>query len=249
MMLNGGRAHCAQPKGDVMSATDQLEDHTHVRVRTPPVVAWTLLAGGAIFFVGGAMHPEEDPPGATLKEHLRVMYKDNNWYPGHTLILVGVVLIAAALVILARSGALRREPSVQVSAVIAAIASSLGAAAAFLHLIMATEADKIAAHQSTPLTNLNLVVETIATPVFALSIAVLATLGALTRTFGNRAAAVVAIVGGIGYALAGATFVWTDALDPLFPLAGLLGVWAIVTAISLLRHARATNPSLAVATR
>jgi hypothetical protein len=232
-----------------MSATDQLEEHTTpFRARTPPVVGWTLLAGGAIFFVGGAMHPEEDPPGVTLKEHLRLMYKDNNWYPGHTLILIGVVLIAAALVTLARSGVLKRVPSVHVSAVIAAIASSFGAFAAFLHLIMATEADKIAAHQSTPLTNLNLVVETIATPAFGFSIAVFATLGALTGTVGNRAAAVLAIVGGFGYALAGATFVWTDALDPLFPLAGLLGLWAIVTAISMLRHSRA-NPSLAVAAR
>jgi hypothetical protein len=39
---------------------------------------------------------------------------------------------------------------------------------------------------------------------------------------------VLAIIGGFGCALAGATFVWTDALDPLFPLAGLLGLWAIV---------------------
>ena len=57
-----------------------------------------------------------------------------------------------------------------------------------------------------------------------------------------------AAVGGIGNALAGGTSPWTDALDPLFPLAGLLGVWAIVTAVSLLRHTRASNRALDVAT-
>jgi len=246
MMIDRRRAPLAQPKGDVMSATDQLEEHTHVRVRARirPVVGWTLLAGGVIFFVGGAMHPEEDPPGVTLKEHLRLMYKDGNWYPGHALILVGMVLIATALIALARSDELRRVPSVHISAVVASYASSVGAFAAFLHLIMATEADKIAANQSTPLTNLNLVVETIATPVFALSIAAFATIGALTGVIGNRLAAVLAVVGGVGYALAGSTFVWTDALDPLFPLAGHIGLWAIVTAISLLRSARTTAPAL-----
>jgi len=50
-----------------------------VRARSHPIVAWALLAGGAIFFVGGAMHPKEDPPGVSLKEHLRIMYKDGNW--------------------------------------------------------------------------------------------------------------------------------------------------------------------------
>ena len=229
-----------------MSTTYQLEDH--VRVRTRPLVAWSLLAGGAIFFVGGAMHPEEDPPDVSLKEHLRVMYEDGNWYPGHALILIGMVLMAAALVALVRSGALARVRSVHVAGMIAAVASSLGAVAAFLHLIMATEADRIAAHRSTPLTDANVVVETIVTPAFGLSIAALAVLGAVTGSLGNRTTAVLAAVGGIGYALAGATFAWTDALDPLFPLAGLLGVWAIVTAVSLLRHTRASNRALDVAT-
>jgi hypothetical protein len=195
-----------------------------------------------IFFVGGAMHPEEDPPGVSLKEHLRVMYKDGNWYPGHGLLFVGMALMAAALVALVRSGALDRVRSTHFAGVTAAATSSLGAVAAFLHLVMATEADRIAVRLSTPLTNLNLVIETIVTPAFGLSIAALAVVGARTGTIGNRTAAGLAVVGGTGWALAGGTFVFTDALDPLFPLAGLLGVWAIVTAVSLLRRTRITGP-------
>lgn len=224
-----------------MSRSSQLEEH--VRGVSRPIIAWALLAGGAIFFVGGAMHPEEDPPGVSLKEHLRVMYNDGNWYPGHALLFVGMALMAAALVALVRSGALTRVRTAYVAGVAAAVTSSLGAVAAFLHLIMATEADRIAAGLSTPLTNLNFVVETIVTPAFGLSIAAFAVLGARTGSIGNRTAAGLAVVGGTGWALAGATFVFTDALNPLFPLAGFLGVWAIVTAVSLLRRTRTTHPA------
>ena len=135
-----------------------------------------------------------------------------------------------------------RFPLARVAVVVAA-AASLGAVAAFLHLIMATEADRIADGLSTPLTNLSLVVETIVTPAFGLSIAALAVLGARTGSIGNRTAAGLAVVGGTAWALAGATFAFTDALNPLFPLAGLLGVWAIVTAVSLLRRTRTTDPA------
>jgi len=224
-----------------MSRSNQPEEC--VRARSHPIVAWALLAGGAIFFVGGALHPKEDPPGVSLKEHLRVMYEDGNWYPGHALLFVGMALMAAALIALVRSGALTRVRAAYVAGVAAAITTSLGAVAAFLHLIMATEADRIADGLSTPLNNLNLVVETIVTPAFGLSIATLAVLGARTGSIGNRTAAGLAVVGGTAWALAGATFVFTEALNPLFPLAGLLGAWAIVTAVSLLRRSGTTDPA------
>src|SRR5690349_9899956 len=31
-----------------------------------------LAVGGALFFLGGMLHPHEDPPGVSLKEHLHV---------------------------------------------------------------------------------------------------------------------------------------------------------------------------------
>ena len=65
--------------------------------------------------------PEEDPPDVTLKEHLRVIYEDGNWYASHTLQLIGVVLVAAALVALARSGALTRIRNAQRAGVVAAV--------------------------------------------------------------------------------------------------------------------------------
>lgn len=215
------------------------------RGHAPPLVAWTLLAGGATYFLGGASHPKQDPPGVALKEHLRVMYEDGNWYPGHALLLAGTVLMAAALVVLVRCRALARVRSAHLAGVAAAIASSLGAAAALLHLVMATEADRIGAGQSAPLTDANLVVETIAAPAFGIGIAAFAVVGARTGRVGNRVTAVLGVVGGSAYALAGGTILLTDALDPLFPLAGLLGLWSAGTAISLFRHSRrADRPSV-----
>lgn len=211
--------------------------------RTITAVAWVFASGGVAFFVGGALHPKEDPPDVSVKEVLRVLFKDGNWYPGHSLLLAGMVLIAAALIALVRSGALAESRATQAAGVIAAVTATVGAGAAFLHLIMASEVDRIAAGQSTPLTDTNLVVETIVTPAFGLSVAALAVLGARTGSFGNRTAAVLAVLGGIPYALAGGTILLTDALNPLFPFAGLLGVWAIVTAASLLRHRRVATPS------
>lgn len=218
----------------------------HGSTRTTTAVAWALAGGGAAFFVGGALHPKQDPtPGQSVKELLRVMYEDGTWYPSHTLILAGMVLIAAALIALLRSGALAEPRATRAAGVVAAVTSALGAGAALLHLIMATEADKPATGQSTPLTDTNLVVETVVTPAFGLSIAAFAVIGAKTGRIGNRAAAVLAVLGGVPYALAGGTILVTDALNPLFPLAGLLGVWAIVTAVSLRRQGRVVTRSTA----
>jgi hypothetical protein len=221
-----------------------------IRARTQPLVAWALLAGGAIFFLGGALHPKDDPAGITLDEHLHVMYENDIWYPSHALILVGTVLMAAALVALVRGGALARDRTVHVAGAVAAVTASLGTVAAFLHLIMAIEVDRIGAGQSTPLTDVNSVVETIVAPAFGLSIAALAVVGARTGTIGTRVGAVLAVIGGVGFALAGGTFLLTDALDPLFPLAGLIGAWAAITGVSLLRTSRTpAESSLAMASR
>lgn len=114
---------------------------------------------------------------------------------------------------------------------------------------MASEAGRIAAGQSTPLTDVNLVVETVGTPAFGLSIAALAVVGARTRVLGNGAAAVLGVIGGVAYALAAGTILLTDALNPLFPLAGLLGVWGVVTAVSLLRRRAATARDESLAAR
>jgi hypothetical protein len=138
-----------------------------------------------------------------------------------------------------RTGSLRDVARAHTAAVVAAVATTAAAAGSLLHLVSASEADRIASGDSTPLTDVLVVVETIYAPAFGLSIAALAVVGALTRTLGNWVAAVFGVVGGLAYALAGSTFLFTDALDPLFPVSSAIAVWAAIVGISALRGSRA----------
>lgn len=223
--------------------TTVLDPDELLRTQIPAVVPWALIAGGALFFVGGAMHPEEDPQDVTLKEHLRVMYEDGNWYASHTLQFIGVALVAVALVALARSGALASSRQAQRASVVAAVGAVGWAFGSFLHLIAATEADEIAAGGSSPLTDALIAVETITVPVFCFGLVLLAVVGLRTGLVGNRTATACAVIGGVAYGVAGVTFAFTDALDPLFLLASFIGVWAVVTGVSL--HRRRTGVSAA----
>ncbi|MGX6600965.1 hypothetical protein ACWKSP_02335 [Micromonosporaceae bacterium Da 78-11] len=198
--------------------------------------AWALLTGGVFFFAGGPLHPHEDPPGVSVKEHLHVMFEDPLWYPAHALLLIGMIGIATALVLLARGRSLAGRPGMQAALVVAAVAAAIAAPASLLHLIAALDADRIAAHRSTRLTDVQVLVETVTTPVFGLATAALAAIGARTRTLGNWWAAAPGILGGLGYAVAGATFLFTDRTDPLFPTAAGIAVWAVVAGALLIRR-------------
>ena len=181
-----------------------------------PLPAAALVAGGALFFLGGALHPHEDPPGLTLEEHLRVMFEDPAWYPAHAVLLAGMALMAVALVALARGRALAPAPRAQAAATVAAVAAVAATAGSALHLVAAVESDRIATGRSTPLVDANGIVETLTAPAFGLAVAALAVIAATARVpghrpLGNRVVAVVAVVGGVGYALAAATFLFTDA--------------------------------------
>jgi hypothetical protein len=202
------------------------------------VTAWSLLAGGAFFLAGGQLHPQEDVPGAGVKEQLRVMYEDPAWYPSHTLLLIGMALLAAGLVAFARGPGLQGAPRARRVAVIAAVTASLAAADMLLHLVAAAELDRIVSRQSTPITDVHLVVETITVPAFSFSVAALAVAGAATRSLGNWVTAVPGILGGIGYGLAGGTAMFTDRLDFLFPTAVGVGLWALAAGIGLLLRRR-----------
>ncbi|WP_405145101.1 hypothetical protein OG589_00090 [Sphaerisporangium sp. NBC_01403] len=209
--------------------------------RTSPLVAWGLLAGGVFFFAGGPMHPKQDPPNVTVKEHMRIMFEDPSWYPSHTVLLIGMALLALSLVALVRGRSLADVPRMPVVAVIAAIATAVAAPAMLLHLVAAADADRIAAHHSTPITDVQVIVETITVPAFGFSIAALAFVGAATRTLGNLVTAIPGVLGGVGYGLAGATFLVTDKLDFLFPTAAGIAVWAMAAGTGLLLRRRAAS--------
>jgi hypothetical protein len=223
-----------------MSTMPTIEEQALTR-RTSPMVAWLLVGGGVFFLAGGQIHPRQDPPGVSLKEHMRIMFEDPAWYPSHAALLVGTALIAASLVALVRGRSLAGVPRVHVAAVIAAIAASLATLGMLLHLVAASDATRIAHHEATPITDVQIITETITVPAFGFSIAALAVIGAATRTLGNPVIAVLGVLGGIGFGLAGGTFLITDRLNFLFPTAVGIALWTIGAGIGLLLRRRATS--------
>ncbi|GII33494.1 hypothetical protein [Planotetraspora mira] len=210
--------------------------------RPSRLVGWGLLAGGAFFLAGGPLHPKEDPEGVSLKEHLRLMYEDPAWYPSQAILLVGVALIAASLVALARGRSLAGVPRLHTVTVIAAITASMAAVDWLLRLVSAVDADAIAAGRPTPISDVQVIMETITIPAFCLGIIALAVVGARTRALGNPLIAVPAVLGGIGHGLATATILFTDRFNPLFPAAAGIAVWAIAVGVTVLLRRRATTP-------
>lgn len=206
-------------------------------------IGFTLLAGGVVFFAGGPMHPSVDPPDVTVKEHLRLMFDEPTWYPSHTVLTIGLAVMAYGLITLVRSGALVNSPA-RTAARVAALATTIAVPAMLLHLVAAVDADRIASGASTPLTDIQVIVETITVPFFGLSIAALALIGGLTRTLGNKIVAIPGVLGGVGYALAGATFLFTDVFDPLFPAASGIAVWAAAVGVTLLLRNRSQGPAI-----
>lgn len=215
--------------------------------RISPAVSWGLLIGGLFFFVGGSIHPGDDPPGLSVKEHLGLLFSDAAWYPSHALLLAGMVLVAAALVVLAQRRTLAAAPRAQVVASIAAVTAVFSAVATLVHLVAASEAARIASGQSTPITDVQIVTETLSAPASGFSIAALAVIGGATRTLGNRLIAAFGVVGGVSYGLAGGTFLFTDQLNFLFPASSGMGLWAIGAGGWLVLRARTTSPAASVA--
>jgi hypothetical protein len=143
--------------------------------------------------------------------------------------LLGFACVAAGLL------ALRRDPAVRDSlgrtlslSAAVAILATLGAV---VHLFAATQASEVEHGHTTPLVAAFMGVETVLNPAWGLMIAVLAVAGGLTRVLGNRIVLPLGVLGGLAFALATATIAFVDTFDPLFPVAGLAGVWLVATGV------------------
>jgi len=205
----------------------------------PRVISGSFAIGGTILLAGTALHPHEHVNGGTLQEQFHAMFSDPHWYPAHLLLLVGLSLTTVAVVGLART----TSPSLPVRMTrFAAIASVVATAAMVLHLVAKLDDAHITAGENTPLLYTHAAVETVTVPMFGIAFALLAAAAGRSRVLGNPFVAALGVVGGLGYALAGATAPFISTFTPLFDLVSLVGVWAMVVgAMQLLRgrHARA----------
>lgn len=206
-------------------------DHSRTATLTPRrdrVGHLFLIAGGTAFFASGPLHPTGSDEGDKT-EQLHSMLVDSAWYPAHLVGLLGFACVAAGLLALARDPALRdRLGRLLPISTAVGIVATLGAV---VHLFAATQAAEIGEGGTTPLVAAFMGVETIVNPVWGLTIAALAVAGGLTRALGNRIVLPLGVLGGLAFALATATIAFVDTFDPLFPVAGLAGVWLVATGL------------------
>ena len=188
-----------------------------------------LVLGGVAFFAYGPLHPVGDNHGDKT-EQLHSMLVDAWWYPAHAVGLLAFSSIAAGLLAIARDPALpdRAARTTRVVGVIGVI-MVLGQ---LVHTFAATQASAISDGSTTPLVKVFMGIETLVNPVWSLAIATLAVVGGLSRTVGNRVLLPIGVVGALAFALANATIAFTDTFDGLFPVAGLIGLWAVAAGVT-----------------
>lgn len=185
-----------------------------------------LALGGVLFNAGGMTHPA-DSGGGTKAEQLHDMLVHDAWYASHVLLLVSYVGFAVGALAL-RS---RLAPRLDVLTKLVCIVAVVGIAGMVAHLLGALNADAIADGETNLFYGVQVFTEMVVNTAWALAFTALAVVGGLTRTVGNVVTAVLGLVGGAAYALASATIAFTDLFDALFPVSGVLGLWAIVIGV------------------
>jgi len=205
----------------------------------PLVGSVSLVLGGIAFIVGGATHPKDAGHGNKI-EQLHDMLVDDAWYPSHLVLVASMALFAVGVL------ALRRRPDlpVPVARVVAvvsvvAIVATIGMT---VHLFEAVKADSLADGEANAYSWLQTANEILVDGSWGLAMTVLAVVGGLTHTIGNRVTLVLGAVGGTCFALASVTIAFTDTFDVLFPVSSLLGLWAVVVGVMLLRRPPGVDP-------
>ena len=200
-----------------------------------PLISRSFAIGGTLLLAGSALHPHEHVDNGTLEQQFHAMFADSHWYLAHVLLLVGLALITVAVVGLART-----TPTAVPRRTIrfAAIALVVGTAAMVLHLFAKLDDPHIVAGEKTPLLYVHAAVETLTVPMLGIAFAMLAVAGGRSRVLGNPFVAVLGVIGGLGYALAGVTAPFMATFTPLFDVVALVGVWTMVVGAMQLVRAR-----------
>jgi hypothetical protein len=194
-----------------------------------------FVTGGLVLAAGGQTHPRGT--GDTVDAHLLSMFSGPTWGLSHLLLLLGSVLCAMALWSAGRATVF--APRVRRWLPLALGAWAFGALETIPHLMAAGEAHALEHHKATPVLDLHVVLQLVATPVVGLATAVVAVAVARSeRTVPARLLAVVAAVSGVAYAAAGPLVVGTGnpQLTVLFPFLAGLALWFVATGIRIARR-------------
>ncbi len=196
------------------------------------LAALPLGLGGLLLALGGQMHPHGS--GDTVPTYLGSMLADPGWPLSHALLLAGTLLAALGFVTTRRADTFARP--VRRWLTVAAAGWTFAAVEMVPHLFAVVDADALEHHHATPVLDVHLVLQVLSTPALGLTAAVVAVAVARSaRTVPAWLLVVPAVVGGIGYALAGPLVAATGALGftALFPFQAGPAVWLVGTWVRL----------------
>ena len=198
-----------------------------------------MIAGAVALFIGGMLHPEEDP---ALSGHASqaAWIGDPMWVPSHSLILLSSILFALGLV-----GLLHHRPGLPATARRAGWVAVAGAVLSVVenvpHLAATTESDAAAAGHSTPFLSTHMVLALLAFPLFGFAVAALALLAG--RQLAHPVLSIAAAIGGVAWGIAP----WAvgplgiESLDTLFIVGMLMALWFVAVSISGLKGPKAAH--------
>jgi hypothetical protein len=189
-----------------------------------------LIASALLSAIGGGMHPDVDAEGSSTREELAAMTADDAWVPGHTLLALGVALLAVGLWGARRSG---RWPGADSALKWGVLATSLYFVEAVTHAAAAIDSDNLAHGHSAPVAMAHLALASFLYPLSgAAFVWMAATIGAEWGRL--RFLSVLGIIGGCVHAVVvPATLLLTDTeTTPLFAIAGMtLAAWSLATGL------------------
>lgn len=215
-----------------MTTTSHAPATTPIRRRAFLRAAGMLLiVAGITFFLYGPLHPRDS--GGNKVDALSEMLENPMWLPAHLLGLTSYACFAAAVLAIRKGIAL--DPTMSRVTVVVFAIGIAGTIAMVVHALAFAGADAVrVGGEDAFWYQLMTWNESIVNAVWALSMAALVAAGGLTRTVGNRIIMPLGLIGALAYALALATVPFIDTFDPLFPVSGLLAVWAPIAGIMLL---------------
>jgi hypothetical protein len=192
--------------------------------------AAVLGAGGLLMMVGGQLHPRGS--GDDVDDYLESMLGSSTWQVAHITLLAGVLAAVAGLVMARRMSLF--GAAVDRVLTLATVGWSFAALELVPHVLAVRDADALHEHGETPILDLHLLLQVVATPALGIAGVILAI--SVARAAGTKPAwalAVVGSVGGLAYAAAGPLVNLTDNVTfaTLFPAQAGLAVWLIGTAV------------------
>ena len=196
--------------------------------------AAALIASGVLLLVGGSMHPGA-PKDLGLRQEFAIMMSDDAWIPGHALIVLSTVLLAAGLTVL-----LRRAPDGPERSTLrfARLAVSLYVVETVLHLFSFVDADRLRDGVFAPIAFAHIGLAAVLYPVSGLAVALLAARWWRRWSAPARTFAATGIVAGILHGLSVPLTLTFGDLDtaPLFAFGAIgIAIWSIAAGVVQLR--------------